>query len=229
MGIGAALFFGNLLSTEAAASVRPNDIFELFMGDQSENSPEARERDRVKARQQRRASIFDLLHTERSNNAPVAPTRKHRLPEIAATPVQKKPSKPAHEVVSRPVLETKRAKTELASAPVPRTKPGVAKSTSRTQGEPATEPVADVTCEEAREIISKFAFSQVNQIRCSGDVYEFAAMRDGKRYLIKISAQNGELLEVKKDNGASAANEPVAHPPPNYDLSPRSELPLRWP
>jgi hypothetical protein len=53
-------------------------------------------------------------------------------------------------------------------------------------------------CNQARVIIGKYAFDNIQAKRCEGDIYSFAAQRSGKPFLIKISALNGELVEVKR-------------------------------
>jgi hypothetical protein len=202
IGIGAAFIVGSA-STELAASVRPDDIFELFVGGDEANSAEDHGRTRVKTKRQSRASIFDLFDDER--------VRDERNREISIKPEQKK------------LRSSSLATPPQKSAPVPRTKPGARTSTPSAH-KPLEESTGKVTCQQAREIISKYAFSEVNRNSCSGSVYQFKAMRNGKPFLIKISARNGELLEVKKDDGASAANEPPSQPQANNHLVPKSEL-----
>ena len=55
-----------------------------------------------------------------------------------------------------------------------------------------------MSCEAAAEIVSGFGFSDVKPTSCSGSIYDFAAVRDGGAYSVKVSATDGELSEVKK-------------------------------
>lgn len=62
---------------------------------------------------------------------------------------------------------------------------------------PATQAMS---CDKATGVVSGYGFSSVTPQDCQGQVYEFAATRDGKKFLIKVSASTGELTDVKKIN-----------------------------
>jgi hypothetical protein len=55
-----------------------------------------------------------------------------------------------------------------------------------------------VSCDKARGIVADFGFKDIKADSCSGKTYGFSATRDGKPFLIKIVASNGELAEVRR-------------------------------
>lgn len=55
-----------------------------------------------------------------------------------------------------------------------------------------------VSCDKARGIVADYGFRDIKADSCSGKTYGFSATRDGKPFLIKIVAADGELAEVKK-------------------------------
>ena len=57
---------------------------------------------------------------------------------------------------------------------------------------------APVTCERAQAIVAEYGFTEIQPQTCEGRTYGFSATRDGKPFLIKIVAADGELAEVKK-------------------------------
>ena len=57
---------------------------------------------------------------------------------------------------------------------------------------------ASISCERASKILDGYGFSSVKASNCEGKEYAFAATRDGKSYVIKMSSANGELIQVKK-------------------------------
>lgn len=57
-----------------------------------------------------------------------------------------------------------------------------------------------MSCDKAQKIVSGYGFTGISSKVCQGQVYEFNATRDGKTFLIKMSAASGELTEVKKTN-----------------------------
>jgi hypothetical protein len=219
--IGAALISGDLLlsSLGVAAAVHQDDIFELFIGNKPETGAESFRERQVKIRKQRRATIFDLFDGEQSNKRPANTKKQKRPSEKLVIKPQTKRSAPSAETDLRPrkELSNKQMETKLVSAPLPRSKPAGS----------ASKPSLAVSCEQARDIISKYAFSDVVEKSCSGSTYQFAASRAGKRFLIKISGRNGELMEVKKDTSTSAANDPTPRTQANYRVIPRSLLPVR--
>jgi hypothetical protein len=63
----------------------------------------------------------------------------------------------------------------------------------------SVKPSPQFSCDEAKAIIAKYAFSNVEAKSCEASVYSFAASRGGRQFLIKISGLNGELVEVRRD------------------------------
>jgi hypothetical protein len=57
---------------------------------------------------------------------------------------------------------------------------------------------APARCEWARSIVQGYVFDNVEAKRCEGSVYDFEAIRGGKRFSIKVNAINGELIKVEK-------------------------------
>lgn len=57
---------------------------------------------------------------------------------------------------------------------------------------------ASMSCERASKILDGYGFSSVKASNCEGKENAFAATRDGKSYVIKMSSANGELTQVKK-------------------------------
>lgn len=55
-----------------------------------------------------------------------------------------------------------------------------------------------VSCDKARGIVAEYGFKDIKADSCSGKTYGFSATRDGKNFLIKIVAANGELAEVRR-------------------------------
>jgi hypothetical protein len=55
-----------------------------------------------------------------------------------------------------------------------------------------------LSCEKATSVVTGYGFSSVTPSSCSGKVYAFNAVRDGKSFAIKLNPANGELTEVKK-------------------------------
>jgi hypothetical protein len=128
-----------------------------------------------------------------------------------------------------PIRKIAEEKPRLAALPkasepsLPRKKPAVAAPPPPDAGAAKPGP-ARLSCEEARTIISKYAFSSVTARSCSGDTYSFAAMRGGKPYAVKISALTGELVEVKRGAPQTGARpKPAAEA--SYNLVPKPLLP----
>jgi hypothetical protein len=101
---------------------------------------------------------------------------------------------------------------EITAPPKPLAKPTLAKPSSEDRApvklaaKPADEPdqrSANVSCEKAKSIIVKFAFSNVEAKSCEGNTYSFAATRSGKQFFVRVSALSGELVEVRKMPNAS--------------------------
>ena len=70
----------------------------------------------------------------------------------------------------------------------------------KTAGEPkkTASKAEGLSCDKATSVVSGYGFSSVTPSSCSGKVYAFNAMRDGKSFAIKLDPASGELTEVKK-------------------------------
>jgi hypothetical protein len=55
-----------------------------------------------------------------------------------------------------------------------------------------------ISCSKATGIVAGYGFSDVKASDCKGQSYAFNATRDGKPYVIKLSAKSGELTDVAK-------------------------------
>ncbi len=54
------------------------------------------------------------------------------------------------------------------------------------------------SCEDARRILYGQRFRSVRALDCRGRQYQFRATRDGKRYLVNISAISGRILSLRR-------------------------------
>jgi len=81
-----------------------------------------------------------------------------------------------------------------AAKPSTTKKKTVTKKPVQTQTKKATA----ISCDRASKIVTGYGFSSVKASSCQGKEYAFAATRDGKNYVIKMSAANGELTQVQK-------------------------------
>jgi hypothetical protein len=220
--------FGLLPVIETQAASHAGDMFDLFVNEQRapvktgvENTPWRR----------KPASVFDLLTAKHSapevprikpsakatarsvaNLQPLPRSEPAEASRVTGSPVPKaKPLKqqpaglaaasPARERISPAPVKS----LDVASLPQPQPK-----VTSRTPpaaqfaSKPAPDPVKPsprFSCDQAKAIIAKYAFSSVEAKSCETSVYGFAASRGGKQFLIKISGLNGELVEVRRDPG----------------------------
>lgn len=66
------------------------------------------------------------------------------------------------------------------------------------KGVPSSAALGRITCDQGAGIVTDFGFSDVQTSSCSGEDYEFAAMRDGQPYRIRMRSDNGELTEVRR-------------------------------
>jgi hypothetical protein len=77
--------------------------------------------------------------------------------------------------------------------------PPVVKRKSAVTAKPAPAPAARlISCAKATGIVTGYGFSDVKPSDCKGQSYAFNARRDGKPYVIKLSARSGELTDVAK-------------------------------
>jgi hypothetical protein len=88
--------------------------------------------------------------------------------------------------------------------PVEREKKKPAKKQAAKPAQPAAEQkkaarkAEGLSCDKATSVVSGYGFSSVTPSSCTGKVYAFNAMRDGKSFAIKLDSASGELTEVKK-------------------------------
>jgi hypothetical protein len=101
----------------------------------------------------------------------VAPKRKS---------VEREKKKPAKKTTAKPAKPTRPDAQNGAEQK---------KTASKAQG---------LSCDKATSVVSGYGFSSVTPSSCSGKVYAFNAMRDGKSFAIKLDSASGELTEVKK-------------------------------
>ena len=188
--------------------------------------------ERSKMKRERASSMFGLFSNERTLDKERAKKRKmaskqitkdsdkSRLEKVrravASTAElesqRKKPSPPIETTKQKPIQSDKITKPQksppkIAMLPkqeaiIPQRKPVEAVTAPQNAPDQKTN---SISCEEARMIITKYAFSNVTPTSCDGEIYSFAATRAGKPYAVKISSSNGELTEVKKNNSKSAA------------------------
>jgi hypothetical protein len=52
------------------------------------------------------------------------------------------------------------------------------------------------SCQKAKNIVTKYGFSDVETKVCRGVIYQFTGMRNGKKFSIKFSALTGALTEI---------------------------------
>jgi hypothetical protein len=64
-----------------------------------------------------------------------------------------------------------------------------------------------ISCEAARQMIANLGFENVKAELCTGDRYNFVAMRNGKSFLIEIVAANGEVKNVPAEALVVVANQ----------------------
>jgi hypothetical protein len=64
-----------------------------------------------------------------------------------------------------------------------------------------------ISCEAARQMIANLGFEKVKAELCTGDTYNFVAMRNGKSFSIEIVAANGEAKNVPAEALAVIANQ----------------------
>jgi hypothetical protein len=64
-----------------------------------------------------------------------------------------------------------------------------------------------ITCDAARQIIANLGFGDMKSELCTGDTYNFVAMRNGKSFSIEIVAANGEVKNVPAEALVVIANQ----------------------
>jgi hypothetical protein len=64
-----------------------------------------------------------------------------------------------------------------------------------------------LSCDAASQIIANLGFEKVKAELCTGDTYNFVAMRNGKSFSIEITAANGEVKNVPAEALVVVANQ----------------------
>jgi len=204
-----------VFSVTSAAVAQDRDVFDLFLKPQrAKAAPPSQPVHRPRADSQHvprhengdAASIFGLFVPYQ---APRVQSRRTPQPSAQARAAAKSfeppkvrskretPRRPRLAAIVKPKSVTAAPQKAL---PEPPSKPASI-SLVKPRPRPVPPPAQDARkydCEQAREIIGKYAFGNIQAKSCEGEVYSFAAMRSGKPFVVKISALNGELLEVKK-------------------------------
>jgi len=93
-----------------------------------------------------------------------------------------------------PKRKVKKAPAPQVSKPSTTKKKTVAKQPVQSQ----TKKQTSISCDKGSKIVAGYGFSSVKASSCEGKEYAFAATRDGKNYVIKMSSASGELTQVKK-------------------------------
>jgi hypothetical protein len=199
----------------SAAAAQDQDIFDLFVKQpKTKAAPQAEsvQRPRPNSEHMRRheggdsESIFGLFipydaprvesrRAPRTSSQATAPAKNFAPPTVSSTRETKFTPRLAVIVKPRSVVAAPQK-----AIPEPPAKPARA-TPVKPRPRPVLQPAQEARkydCEQARAIIGKYAFGHVQAKSCEGEVYSFAAERSGKPFLIKISALNGELVEVKR-------------------------------
>jgi hypothetical protein len=204
-----------VFSVTSAAVAQERDVFDLFLKPQRAKAPppsQSVHRPRADGQHVPRhesgdaASIFGLFvpyqaprvqsrRTPQPSAQARAPAKSFEPPKVRSK--RETPLTPRLAAIVKPRPFTAAPKKTL---PEPPSKPaGVSLVKPRPRPvPPAAQDARKYDCEQAREIIGRYAFGNIQAKSCEGKVYSFAAMRSGKQFAVKISALNGELLEVKK-------------------------------
>jgi hypothetical protein len=104
------------------------------------------------------------------------------VPKLAPEAVKRKVAPLALNTDEKPAA-AKPAKPKLETASITPIKPKASKS---------------IGCTAGAAIVTGYGFASVTPKTCIGSVYSYNAMRDGKSYLIKVTAAQGEITEVTR-------------------------------
>jgi hypothetical protein len=91
-----------------------------------------------------------------------------------------------------PPRKAKKPKRSASKPAEKASKPAVTKKKTNTAA------AKGISCVKASQIVASYGFAGVKARSCEGKEYAFSATRDGKPYMIRLSAANGELTQVKK-------------------------------
>ena len=194
-----------VFSVASAAAAQDRDVFDLFLKQQRPKASPLGEH--VRRHESGEAeSIFGLfvpyqtprVQSRRTPQPSVqarAPAKSFESPKVS--PKRDTPFTPRLAVIVKPKSFVTAPKKTLSEPP---SRPASA-SLVKPRPRPVLQPALDsrkYDCKQAKIIIGKYAFGNIQAKSCEGDVYSFAAERSGKPFLVKISALNGELVEVRK-------------------------------
>jgi hypothetical protein len=156
------------------------------------------------------------------------PRRKHRYVVREAPPwwTQDQPKKKRRVNQARalePAYKPKaKRKVTTAAAPVPKLAPNTVKRKTaavaiapeiKTIAKPKLEtasltpvakpkavaaPAKTIGCTAGAAVVTGYGFANVTPKTCTGNVYAYSAVRDGKPYIIKLTSAQGEITEVTK-------------------------------
>jgi hypothetical protein len=102
--------------------------------------------------------------------------------KLAPTSVRRKVAPLALAPEAKPVI-VKPAKPKVVTASLTPAKP---------------QSVKTIGCTAGAAIVTGYGFASVTPKVCTGNVYAYSALRDGKPYVIKVTAAQGEITEVTK-------------------------------
>jgi hypothetical protein len=194
-----------VFSVASAAAAQDRDVFDLFLKPQRTKAapPGEHVRRRLGGEADSIFALFVPYQAPRvqSRRTP-QPSAQARAPAISFEPPKVRlkrdtPSTPRLAAIVKPKPVVAMPKKTL---PEPPSRPASV-SLVKPRPRPLLQPVQDTRkydCEQAKVIIGKYAFGNVQAKSCEGEIYSFAAMRSGKPFVVKISALNGELVEVRK-------------------------------
>jgi hypothetical protein len=129
---------------------------------------------------------LDETQPRRLRNARALEPVPHHKPRVkrkvaAATPVPK--LAPAAKRKIAPLALAPEAKPKLATASITPVKPSASKT---------------IGCSAGAAIVTGYGFANVTPKTCTGNIYAYSAVRDGKSYVIKVTSAQGEITEVTK-------------------------------
>lgn len=126
------------------------------------------------------------------------------LNTVGQEPVARNPasglakSKPTAEEKAPPLKSTARLNVEEPGRTEPKSgvNPETVQSKASEKESPELQPT--LSCDKAGAIVGDFGFSAIKPSDCDGQVYAFAASRDGKPFKITLNSASGELIQVRK-------------------------------
>jgi hypothetical protein len=132
------------------------------------------------------------------------PRRLKSVRALEPVPKHKPRVKTASATTPVPKLAPTSVKRKVAPlALAPETKPSVVKpakpkvvTASLTPAKPQSSKT--IGCTAGAAIVTGYGFANVTPKTCTGNVYAYSALRDGKPYVIKVTAAQGEITEVTK-------------------------------